>query len=78
MKLELDNYVQQKIKAFKNTEGEVCTFQEYLRSRGLFASRCYMYLMSTSTEEEEGISASVSKRQEACRQLKLSGQAESM
>ena len=42
MKLELGNYAQQKITAFKNTEGEVCTFQEYLRSRGLFASRCYI------------------------------------
>ena len=78
MKLELGNYAQQKITAFKNTEGEVCTFQEYLRSRGLFASRCYIYLMSTSTEEEDGISASVSQRQEACSQLKLSGQAESV
>ena len=78
MKLELGNYAQQKITAFKNTEGEVCTFQEYLRSRGVFASRCYIYLMSTSTEEEDGISASVSQRQEACSQLKLSGQAESV
>ena len=34
--------------------------------------------MSTSTEEKDGISESVSQRQEACSQLKLSGQAESV
>ena len=63
-KLELGNYAQQKIAPFKNTEGGVCTFQEYL--------------MSTSTEEEDGISPSVSQEKEACSQLKLSGQAESV
>ena len=78
MKLELGNYTQQKITAFKNTEGELCTFHEYLRSRDLFSSRCYMYLISTSTEEEDGISASVSQKKEACSQLKLSRQAESV
>ena len=30
-----------------------CTFQEYLRSRGLFASKCHVYLMSTQDDMEE-------------------------
>ena len=78
MKLDLGNYAQRKIMPFKNTEGDVCTFQEYLRSHNLFASHCYMYPMYTSKKEEDRISPSVSQEKEACSQLKLSGQAESV
>ena len=36
------------------TQGlEKFTFQEDLRSRGLFASKCHVYLMSTQDDKEE-------------------------
>lgn len=53
MSLELGNFAQNSISAFKDTMGEECTFQEYLKSHGLFASKSPIYLMSTSTEEKE-------------------------
>ena len=53
MKLQLGNFAQESVSAFKDTGGQECTFQEYLKSHGLFASKCYMYLMSTLLEDEE-------------------------
>lgn len=53
MKLELGNFAQNSISAFKDTMGEECTFQEYLKSHGLYASKSPIYLMSTLTEDIE-------------------------
>ena len=55
MKLSLGNFAQETVLAFKDTMGRECTFQEYLKSHGLFASRCYIYLMSTLTEDGESL-----------------------
>ena len=55
MKLELGNFAQKSISAFKTTTGEECTFQEYLKSHGLFASKSNIYLMSTLTGDGESL-----------------------
>ena len=47
MCLHLGNYVQEMITTFTDTDEKTYTFQEYLKSRGLFASRFHVYLMST-------------------------------
>ena len=36
--------------------GQESTFQEYLKSHGLFASRFYIYLMSTLSDDEKSFS----------------------
>ncbi len=59
MSLELGNFAQNSISAFKDTMGEECTFQEYLKSHGLFASKSPIYLMSTSKEEKDSSKAKV-------------------
>ena len=53
MQLDLGNYAQETISVFRNLVGKKCTFQEYLRSRRLFASECHVYLMSTQGDKEE-------------------------
>ena len=47
MIVELGNFEE-----FKDTDGGKCTFKEYLKDRGLFASKFYVYLMTTAIEEE--------------------------
>ncbi len=51
MDVELGNFAQEKVAEFKNTDGEKCTFKEHLKDRGLFASKFYVYLMTTLTED---------------------------
>jgi len=53
MEIELGNYAQESISVFCDLEGNQCTFPEYLKSRGLFASRCYVYLMSRLADTKE-------------------------
>lgn len=53
MKIELGNYAQESVSVFCDLEGNQCTFPEYLKSRGLFASKCYVYLMSTLADTKE-------------------------
>ena len=53
MQLDLGNYAQETISVFRDLDGEKCTFQEYLRSHGLFASKCQVYLMPTQDDKEE-------------------------
>ena len=53
MQIDLGNYAQETISVFRDLDGEKCTFQEYLRCRGLFASKCHVYLMSTQDDKEE-------------------------
>ena len=52
MHLELGNYAQENIYEFRNCDGETCNFQEYLKSRALFASRFNVYFMTTCKGEE--------------------------
>lgn len=54
MRLELGNYLyaQETMTSFTDTSGKTCTFQKYLKSRRLLASRFYVYLMSTGEELE--------------------------
>ena len=52
----MGNFAQNSISSFKDTTGMECTFQEYLKSHGIFASKSHMYLMSSiSTEEEDNV-----------------------
>ena len=53
MQLDLGNYAQETISVFRDLYGEKCTFQEYLSSCGLFASKCHVYVMSTQDDKEE-------------------------
>jgi len=49
MYFNLGNYAQERIRAFTDTDRKTCTFQEYLKSQGLYASRFHVYLMSAPT-----------------------------
>lgn len=71
MHFDLGNFAQERITEFTDVDGNTCTFQEYLRSRGLFASRCFVYLMSTTTEEDKEKASSCPSRQEGSDLLKL-------
>jgi len=53
MKLDLRNFAQNSISAFKDTMGEECMFREYLKSLGLYASKSPIYLMTTLTGDIE-------------------------
>ena len=53
MDVELGNFAQEKIRKFKDTDGNECSFKEYLKNRGLFASKFYVYLMTTVIEDED-------------------------
>ena len=85
MQLALGNYAQETITGFQDIDGKQCTFQEYLKSRGLYASKCPVYLMSTLTvghevsgletasiEEAEQASASTSGVFMGCNRTQLS------
>lgn len=50
----LGNFSQEKIERFIDLEGKECDFFTYLKSHGLFASRCYVYLMTSEKSESEG------------------------
>ena len=57
MNCDLGNFSQEIIKCFTDLDGRECDFFTYLKSHGLFASRCYVYLMaSEKCESEETIS----------------------
>ncbi|KAK3728935.1 hypothetical protein QZH41_005443 [Actinostola sp. cb2023] len=51
MRVELGNFEQESIEQFTDTEGNGCSYPEYLRNRGLYASRTYVYLLTTSVDE---------------------------
>ena len=53
MKVELGNYAQESVSVFRDLEGNQCSYPEYLKSRGLFASICHVYLMSTLADRKE-------------------------
>lgn len=56
MNLKMGNFAQNSISSFKDTTGMGCTFHDYLRSHGIFASKSHMYLMSSiSTDDEDNV-----------------------
>ena len=67
MCLHLGNYAQERITEFTDIDGKTCTFQEYLKSRGLFASRFNVYLMSTFVGEGTEGPANDASQEEAHR-----------
>lgn len=67
MCLHLGNYAQGRITTFTDTDGKTCTFQEYLKSQGLCASRSNVYLMLTCVGEGAEGSANGASQEEACR-----------
>lgn len=91
MQLALGNYAQETITSFRDIDDKQCTFQEYLKSRGLFASKCPVYLMSTLTcgdknpdlvtaslEQAEQASASTSGVFMGCSRTQLSEEFDSL
>ena len=56
MKIELGNYDRQTISKFTDTDGKECSYAEYFRNRGLFASRAFVYLMTTFLSNVENSS----------------------
>ena len=44
---DLGKFSQEIIKCFTDLDGRECDFFTYLKSHGLFASRCYVYLMTS-------------------------------
>ena len=59
MKVGLGNYDQKMITAFTDTNGTKCSYAEYLRNRGLYASRTYVYSMTTGNVEENTTSIDI-------------------
>ncbi len=59
MNIDLGNFSHKKIDAFTDIDGKECDFITYLKSHGLYASRCYLYLMTSmkgeSSEDEDTI-----------------------
>ena len=53
MQVELGNYAQESVSVFLDLEGNQCSYPEYLKSRGLFASKCHVFLMSTLADTKE-------------------------
>lgn len=53
MNIDLGNFSQQKMEVFTDIDGKECDFFSYLKSHGLYASRCYLYLMTTALTEEK-------------------------
>mgnify|MGYP001794202631 CR=1 FL=1 len=51
MHVELGNYAQERFVEFSDTDGNICTFSKYLKTRGLYSSKFTLYLMSTCKEE---------------------------
>lgn len=50
----LGNFSQEKMEIFTNLDGNECDFFTYLKSHSLFASRCFVYLMTSGKCESEG------------------------
>lgn len=51
MIVELGNFEHEEITCFKDTFSNKCTYPEYLRSRGLYASRAFIYLMTSQKSQ---------------------------
>lgn len=45
--IEIGNFSQEPIHTFVDTKGNPCSYLEYLRDRGLYPSKSYIYLMTT-------------------------------
>ena len=69
MYLHLGNYAQGRITMFTDTDGKACTFQVYLKPCGLYASRCHVYLMSSSTGPGAERSQIGTSHNEVCKKL---------
>lgn len=54
MSAKIGNYDREEIENFKDTDGNVCCYSDYLKSRGLYASRSYVYLMTSRLMKEDG------------------------
>ena len=46
--IEIGSFSQEPIRAFVDTKGNPCSYLEYLRDRGLYPSKSYIYLMTTA------------------------------
>ncbi|KAH3797117.1 hypothetical protein DPMN_150692 [Dreissena polymorpha] len=44
MDLSLGSFAAENLDRFTNTEGNACSFQEYLKSHGLFSSQYHLYI----------------------------------
>ena len=57
MKLELGNFAEEKIKDFTDSEGNKCTYEQYLKTNGLYSSWNILYLMTTGVSDPDGPSS---------------------
>ena len=56
MEVELGNFNKNPISKFTDTDGNECSYAQYLRNRGLFPSRTNVYLLTTSSSVAESSS----------------------
>ena len=50
--IEIGNFSQEPIHEFVDTKGNSCSYLEYLRDRGLYPSKSYIYLMTTARKDK--------------------------
>lgn len=62
MSFHLAFYSGELIEAFKDVDGNTCTFTEYLKSHGKYASRCILYVVSTDVNKKLDSHVSTSAR----------------
>ena len=62
--IEIGNFSQEPINSFLDTEGKPCTYLEYLRDRGLYPSKSYIYLMTTLRQEKNASASDSSESEE--------------
>ena len=56
-KIEIGNFSQEPIHEFVDTKGNSCSYLEYLRDRGLYPSKSYIYLMTTARKDKNTASS---------------------
>ena len=56
-KIEMGNFSQEPIHDFVDTKGNSCSYLEYMRDRGLYPSKCYIYLMTTAHKDKNTASS---------------------
>ncbi|CAB3988726.1 dual specificity kinase shkC-like [Paramuricea clavata] len=67
--IEIGSFSQEPILAFVDTRGNPCSYLEYLRDRGLYPSKSYIYLMTTARgDKNTGTRDNISSEPKATKQ----------
>ena len=48
MDVSLASFSVENLESFTDLEGNVCSFQKYLKSHGLFSSQCHLYIRTNA------------------------------